>query len=193
MQRVKIKPIVESSVEPNNTNVIWKDGDKYKKNEDCKWTVVNGGSGNQLTGLLALKDFIDKTSSAFWQNKDDAIVGVRATVDVYNIDGNYGYALTKRPTTTLLTGIAAFNENTGLFEPLVEITTSANITSARPLLFYPYQITSVKDGPNSQDTRIILFNADNRWLWLSQDFSNAYDFLKETFGESAIIYYRDLK
>lgn len=43
MKRVKIKPIVESSVEPNNTNVIWKEGDKYKKNEDGKWISVNNG------------------------------------------------------------------------------------------------------------------------------------------------------
>lgn len=45
MKRAKIKPIVESSTEPQNKNVIWKDGDNYKKSEDGEWNKA--GSGNK--------------------------------------------------------------------------------------------------------------------------------------------------
>lgn len=78
MKRVKIKPIVESSVEPNNINVIWKDGDEYKKNEDCKWIAVNGGGGGGAATSI-IRPYIDQVIKFYIDDSIDenTVLGVK--------------------------------------------------------------------------------------------------------------------
>lgn len=143
---------------------------------------------------MALKDFIDKTTPAFVSILDNAIVGVRTSVKEHNVDGNYAYELVNSLTNTMLRRIAAFNENTGLFESVASISTSGNISEINIQLFD----TTYRENYNNNDTalctRIILFKYDLMWTWAeSSMWSSIGDDLIRIFGKDAIIYYKDLK
>lgn len=54
MKRIKLPVIVESQTEPQDKNVIWKNGDSFKELKNGKWeesATLGGGGGGELDSL----------------------------------------------------------------------------------------------------------------------------------------------
>lgn len=185
--------------EPSDKKVIW-----YKNNtpyayQDGEWKPLTGGSS--ATGLGALKDFIDKTTPDWYTIPDNAIVGIKMKTTLYTIDNDgiygdtcgYDDLFAGRPFYIN----AAFNEDTGLFEPISCITNSGGKFQQSITMFDYNKSFSDSTKKLSGLSRIILMKRDNTWSWFWDDvyveeFEKLKDDYLETIGAD-IIYYKDLK
>lgn len=177
--------------EPSDKKVIW-----YKNNiphsyQDGEWKPLTGGSS--ATGLGALKDFIDKTTPDWYEIPDDAIVGVRINANSYEAEDGRSFLGVENLFSNIygLSPLAAFNETTGLFEPISKISNSGGLHVINTLMFNGYEnSTGIKQTSTEDKSRVILMEYKNIWSWLSTDITDETIYIKRL---GTIVYYKDLK